>query len=290
MKNITKIDSRLRGNDGKQGGQIALIMLLVTAVALTLGLSASRRVVTETKINTDEESLKQAFNTAESGIDYYLGTGSTQYLASDSNSKAFITVNEIVGTGNTLVSTTSVPQNKRINFWLVAHDSNGNISYTDPTNYNGGVFYVCVENAFNGSIGVDYFFSETAGSLGMVGVGRTGVNMGGSIISGFPSITPANNSCVTGYKRVATFSRPGVYTDATPLLVSATPYFGSTRVLLQVSSGDSIPTQGKEIVSKGVVGDENTGVRRTVRVMDTYDFPDVFFDGLTSNGGAITSE
>ena len=273
-----------------QKGQIALIMLLVTAVALTLGLSASKRIVTETKIDTDEESLKQAFNTAESGIDYYLGTGSTEYQASDSDSKAFISTREIVGTGNTLVSTTSVPQNKRFNFWLVAHDSNGNVNYSDTSNYDGTVFYICVENAFTGSVGVDYFYSQTSGALGTVGVGRTGANLGANIISGFASISPANNSCVTGYKTVATYNRGGVYTDNTPLLVSVVPYFGSTRVMLRVGSGVSIPSQGKEIASKGIVGDENTGVRRTVRVMDTFDFPDIFFEGLTSESGVITSE
>jgi len=257
---------------------------------LTLGLSASKRIVTTTRIDSDEESLKQAFNTAESGIDYYLGTGSTEYQASDSDSKAFISVREIIGTGNTLVSTTSVPQNKRFNFWLVAHDSNGNINYSDTTNYDGSVFYVCVENAFIGSVGVDYFYSNTVASLGTVGIGRTGGNLGANIISGFANISPANNSCVPGYKRVATYTRGGVYTDNTPLLVSVVPYFGSTRVMLQVSSGESIPSQGKEIASKGIVGDENTGVRRTVRVMDTFDFPDIFFEGLTSESGDITSE
>lgn len=69
-------------------GQIALIVLLVSAITMTIGLSLSRKTVTETKIQTDQELLKQAFNTAESGVDYYLGTGKTEYTAPDEKSKA----------------------------------------------------------------------------------------------------------------------------------------------------------------------------------------------------------
>ena len=65
-------------------GQIALVILVISAIVMTIGLSVSKKTVVETKITTDEEQLKQAFNAAESGIDNYLGTGRKTFTASDS--------------------------------------------------------------------------------------------------------------------------------------------------------------------------------------------------------------
>jgi len=50
-----------------QQGQVVLMVLLASALILTLGLSASRQATVETKIDTDQEMLKKAFNAAISG-------------------------------------------------------------------------------------------------------------------------------------------------------------------------------------------------------------------------------
>ncbi|MDD2482862.1 MAG: hypothetical protein PHE71_01085 [Candidatus Shapirobacteria bacterium] len=63
--------NKIKNNQSNQG-QIAIIVLLASAILLTLGMSASRKTVTDTKVDTDEELLKEAFNTAESGINNYL--------------------------------------------------------------------------------------------------------------------------------------------------------------------------------------------------------------------------
>jgi Tfp pilus assembly protein PilX len=82
-RNIKLIDKR-------ESGQVALIVLIVSAVVLTLGLSTSKRTVTENKITTEEGLLKEAFNVAESGIEYYLSTGSTAYTDVGSSGTAYV--------------------------------------------------------------------------------------------------------------------------------------------------------------------------------------------------------
>jgi hypothetical protein len=58
----------------KQKGQVMLAILLLGTFVMTLGLTISKRTIGEIRIDTDEEMLKDAFNAAESGIDYYQKT------------------------------------------------------------------------------------------------------------------------------------------------------------------------------------------------------------------------
>ena len=57
-----------------QKGQALLIVLLVTAVALTVGLAAVSRSVTDVQISKEEEEAVRAFSAAEAGIEEVLGS------------------------------------------------------------------------------------------------------------------------------------------------------------------------------------------------------------------------
>lgn len=60
-------------------GQVMLAILLLGTFVMTLGLTISKRTIGEIRIDTDEEMLKDAFNVAESGIDYFLKTENGNY-------------------------------------------------------------------------------------------------------------------------------------------------------------------------------------------------------------------
>lgn len=55
-------------------GQVALIVLLASSLVMVVGLTISRRTVSQVKIDTNLEQYKQAFNAAESGMDLALQT------------------------------------------------------------------------------------------------------------------------------------------------------------------------------------------------------------------------
>jgi len=264
-----------------QKGQVILIVLIISALIMTIGLSLSRKAVVETKIDTDEELLKQAFNVAESGIDYYLGTGSTNYTPSDSTKKAEIYVSEIGASQTNLNFNEFYVENNPAMFWLVGHDLDGNI---DMSNYypssNVGL---CVPNSFNGSLKVDYYYINA----GNYSVNRTGYNFNSSGVgvTGYQDVhTTANNSCSSdlGLKKVDFNLGAG----NTPLLISITPIFAGAKISL---FGDAqFPSQGSEISAVGKAGDLENGVNRRVTVQNRYKVPSFLFEAITA-GNSITN-
>jgi len=56
----------------KQDGQILLVVILATVVALTVGLSAITRTVTNTRLSTEEANSQKALSAAEAGIEQLL--------------------------------------------------------------------------------------------------------------------------------------------------------------------------------------------------------------------------
>jgi hypothetical protein len=265
-----------------QRGQIALIVLIMTAVALTLGLATSKKVVTENRVNIDEEMLKEAFNTAESGIDYYLGTGKTEYSPSGSSSTAKIELNDLNRNGSLVEFEGVTTEGGRTDFWLVAHDSNGNVVLNDVSNYDGDTFDICIASGFSGSVAVDYYYQDIL--TGSYLVKRSGYNLGGSV-SGFTNVGSVTNCGDATRRVVATLS-----VLSKPLLVSVMPIGSPAKITLKTENLTVFPSQGKEIVSTAVVGDASTGVRRTIRVVNKYEVPPFMYQALSSNRGSITSQ
>lgn len=119
----------------KNKGQISIIVLLVSAVMLTLGMSMSKQESVQIKINTNDELLKKAFDAAESGINYYLGTGATNYSSPDSNSFADINTTKLSEGSDTIDFGEFVPAGNSESYWLVNHlDIGGSLG----TNYYNG--------------------------------------------------------------------------------------------------------------------------------------------------------
>lgn len=92
--------SRFHINQQYQCGQILLIIVLVMVVALTVGLAAATRSVTNLRITREEENSQKAFSAAEAGIEHVLKnrTGITDKKLSN---EAFIQKAEIRATSAT---------------------------------------------------------------------------------------------------------------------------------------------------------------------------------------------
>ncbi len=241
----------------KQSGQVVLMVLLVSALMLTVGLSVSKNTVTETKIDTDEDLLKQAFNTAESGVEYYLATGNKQY--SETNSSATVTAINIGG-GNEINSGGVVLSGQPFLFWLVNHE----VDKTIGTNmFTGSIDQICTDSNFTGGLKVDLF---TGNNL----VTRMGYNMnGGNSVNGFNQIS---GNCTDAIN----------VTDG--MLLVITPIGGNTNIV--VKGNAAFPSQGEEITS---VGQMNGGVNTKITVLNRFnEIPPFMLETITSGDSVLS--
>jgi len=251
-------------------GQIALIVLIVSTIVLTLGLSLSRKTVVETKIDTDEELLKQAFNNAESGIDYYLATGNTNYSTGEGGNSATVTATDI-GATRVLTSDGIVMRNENVYFWLVGHNqADGSINFAET--YTGSSVDVCVDSGFNGLVYLLYLYRQGAEYK----TERVGYSFGSGSGTGFVSVGSPTD-CGGGKKGV-TYNLKN-----SPILLVLSPLTGNTNI--DIKGDANFPIQGKDISAVGQAGEVSTqGVKRRVRVRRIYEVPSFFLEGITAAG------
>lgn len=239
-------------------GQISILVLLASAILLTVGLSASRKTIIDTKIDMDEELLKEAFNTAESGINNYLNIGSTVY--SDSSGGNATVSRNTIGGANSLASEGKVSAGSNQLFWLVNHNNDSTVgSSYYPSNTN---LTITVDNDFFGALKVDYYYKKGAS----YNVSRSGFNF------------HPTNSTVTGYTKISTDKYNTLNTGAfSPLLIIVTPIGGLTNIVL---SGSAIfPEQGEELTSVGTV---SSGVKTQIKTRNIYQIPSFFNEAITA--------
>jgi hypothetical protein len=242
-------------NIKKQAGQVVLMVLLASALVLTLGLSASKQATVETKIETDQELLKKAFNAAESGIEYYLGTGNTNYSGGESNGLADLAV-KIVGDSKTLSFGNMTLDGSFDYFWLVNHNEDGTLgneyynSISNPHNLN-----VCTVDRSQAKLKISYFYKS---DLGVYGV----KNVDEDTVSG----------CISNFD----------LSSGNSLLLSVIPLGKSVK--LELTGGVNFPVQGEEISSTGKV----SGVNNTVTVVNKYVVPEFLLEAVSS-GGDVTN-
>lgn len=264
MKLIKSVEKKFRS------AQVVIVVLLVSAVLMTVGLSLSKDVTTETKIDINEESLKKAFNAAESGINYYLGTGNTVYSSPDNQSTANINARPIEADGAILDFGEYVGVNDNEFYWLVNHLDNGDIG---TSYYNSATVDVC-GTGFTGSLEINYYYLSGAN----FGVSRFGYNFSSDATKKVNGFTDFVGDCVTINTNNATVS---------PILITVTPIFNGGRFYL--SGIGTFPTQGVDISSTGKVGEVSSGqVNKKLRVVQRYKIPYFLLMGVVSESSILS--
>lgn len=250
-------------------GQVALIVLIVSAVIMTVGMSLSRKTVIDTKIDTDTELAKSAFDAAESGIDYYVRTGNEVYEPDDDGvaRKADVSVTDLE-TGAQYTFETPTQNGKAEYFWLVDHDNDDEIG----TDYFNGDFEICVDSGFEGSVKVDYFYKVGAEYQ----VERFGYNFNwDDKIPGFTNISGVCGGEITGLPEES-------------ILLVLTPLYDNAIFTLKTAI--TFPAQGKDIVSTGKTGNlEVVPISRSIRMIDRYKVPAFLLEAITAEGD-VSSE
>jgi hypothetical protein len=234
-------------------GQVAIIVLLVSAVMLSLGLSMSKRETTQIKINTNDEMLKKAFDTAESGINYYLGTGGTSYASPGGDSFAKITASNI-GVGATINFGEYIPLGSSENYWLVNHLSNGDIG---TSYYLGASVDVCSSN-YSGEVEATLLYT--------IGVKR--------------SMLYIINNCVA------------VDMVGSPILLVITPVATGGKFYIESDGGVNFSAQGIDISSEGRAGtasiDAQAFVNKDINIRLRYKLPGFMTSGMVAEGSILS--
>lgn len=263
-------------------GQVALIVLMLASVVMTIGLSLSKKATVDTKMNINEELAKQAFNAAESGVDNYLGTGSVSYTSGDSSTKASVSV-ENVGNGSTVNFDQFTLVNKSVPYWLVGHDADGNVDYTNY--YHGADLKICVQNSFNGALMADYYYRDLSNNYVTK---RYGYNVNPDTVLGFTNLTLPlpQGVCMSNYREI---SIVGTLTG-TPLLLIVKPIDAGTKMYL-AGDGQIFPIQGELISSQGKAGEVETSreVSRTVGVLRLYDVLPFLTNSVVGWGSVLSN-
>ena len=249
-------------------GQISIIVLLASAVILSLGLSASKTTTIETKIDTDEQLLREAFNTAESAINNYLDIGVTKF--NSNNITADITRKDIGGNEIiTLLSEGKVLSGTNYFFWLVNHDDNGDIGVTY---YSGNELELKVDDGYDSILKVDYYYKDE--NTDTYGVSRQLYDFGTHTVDEeIKGATTINGSTTINFDLKINEA------TVNPLLLVVTPIAKATTLSL---SGTAVfPLQGEEIVSYSTT---DSGIKTQIKTRHIFQLPTFFLEAMTARG------
>jgi hypothetical protein len=242
-------------------GQIVLVVMLASAIIMTISLAMTKKAVVQTKINTDEELLKQAFNNAESGLEYYKKTKQTEYVSG--GQKLAVVVPNPGGDTKEHIGEVLRKNNPEY-LWLVGHTSEGAF---DGKYYKGNEVTVIVENKdFFGSVKIDLFYIDG----GQYKVYRTGYNF------------DETKKKVNGYTNNKSIK---IQMIGQPLLLAATPLFDDTKISFK-SETEDLPNQGEKIESTGT----KNGVKSVVSVAREFTIPPFLLDAIVAEGGVRVAQ
>jgi len=272
-------------------GQIALIVLTVMAIALTLGLSLSQRVITDLEITHEEEKSAQAFSAAEGGVEEALrildqgatvpeGYGST--IAGGLGVDNLDIQTQVVGANTEFVYPVSISPGDTVLVWLRDHDENGNVDLN--SGYDENTIDVCWE--VNAAVEVIYFYRD---SLGNDDIARFAFDpelsrRGGADGNNFADVGSSCAGLDTG-ATINDLTTGGL----TPLFLVVRPFYEETRI--GISGGAEVPVQGHEITSTGEIerGDEKVISRRLKVFREWESPPSYFYSGITSGNDVTTN-
>ena len=275
MKRINK----LRRNF--ESGQIALVVILISAITLMLGLSASRRSTIDVSIGHDEELSAKAFVAAESGLEYVLSELSAgddvdfvdPYFwpsgggSSSAGTRAEVDLSEI-GRDTSFYTQDTYAPGEVVYFWL-----------RNPTDYTQ--YYprddidICWQTGGGRSVVVHLFYVDGSS----YGVTRYAVDEdGGRRAVGNFSEPAGADKCQSGF----TGTRVDVSTGDQAVLMALMPLYKSSRWGVASTDGSDLPAQGYEIKSVGIAAN----VKRALQMNYGWPVPPFYFvDGVFSGGG-----
>ena len=234
-------------NKNYKKGQIVLVVLLVTSAVMVMGLSLSRGSVKELKIDTNEETLKQTFNAAESGVDYFL---------TRRNEVEKVTYESPVDDFKADVSKEKLKVEDMANRKVVFYEP----QFLQLNDYDGELT-IKLDDTFHGAVKVDVFYEDG-------GIERYGYNFNECSV---------DDACIEGFENNKEGEIKIIIGAGSDFLV-VSPLFEPTAVKF---SGGNFDDQGKRIISTGKSKD---GIESKVSVDEVWELPYFMLEGLVVEG------
>lgn len=273
-------------------GQIVLILVLITVVGLTIGLSLISRTITDIRISSQIEESGRAFSAAEAGVETAL-RGST---VNETRNLTF-TGAEASYRVETLGGTTSVftfpmtEVGKVQTVWLMEHNSDGTlnetVTYPVSTADNNVPIDLCwgSEADNNAALVMTLLYKDTDGQYKIAKaaydpvVSRSTNSLNGNNFNIVDET--AGGYCDGSFRFKKTINDAGEFwdyftldEDAKLLALRLQPVYQATGIGVRPTAAEVLPSQGKQIIS---LGKTETGVVRKIQVTQGYlTLPEVF--------------
>ncbi len=250
----------------KNSGQIVLILVLITVVGLTIGLSLISRTVTDVRISSQIEESGRAFSAAEAGVENALKvvnvfpTGTTKSVNLN-NATADYSVSDMGG-DSSLYSFPLVEANSSQLLWLVNHNSDGSLgtNYYDIT----GSIDICWGAAGNKSAVILSLYYETGGEYKIAKASFDSITRGNQFAIADTIGGPFCGSSYI-YKHTVNFNSDYGLSSANLIALRMTPVYENTSIGVKPTA--QLPVQGNQVNS---VGKSSTGVVRKIQVNKSY--------------------
>lgn len=269
-------------------GQVILIILLVTAVGLTIGLSLVSRTISDVKISTQVADSSRAFSAAESGIETALkgaaigGTGVINIGGASAN----YNVVKLGGDSNPLTLPNNSPGNTQ-SVWLVEHQADGSLFPTPTPLYTASSLELCwgpdkTSSDPNPIPAVEATLLYYSGGTYKIGKAAFDPSARGNNFTPASTSKPTDNFCNTGkkYEYILNLASSGTFgnsTGDTLVLLRLNPVYNTTDLVVKPAGGvgGNLPTEGKTISSTGTT---TSGVARKLTVLQGYTTLPSFMD------------
>lgn len=294
-------------------GQALLVVLLVSAVGLTIGLSLASRVTQETSLTTEIEESTRAFSAAEAGLEesaQHIGNINQTFSNTVGGGSYNVTITEAAGTDNPFKYPGKASSNQQLLVWLVGREADGSPDYADK--YSSNILTVCwgESGGSEAAMAVSFYYKRPDSdgvTITIDGddqerfyfVGRTAYDpTGGENLINNASSPPAaaSGDCDGDYAYKAGLDFSSNFTSAypyrdgtdTPLFMRLRPIVadgGKTPVALAPDTGAVLKTQGEIHTSTGTAaGGQTTKLIQFI----SHPVPPEIFDIAVYSEGALT--
>lgn len=275
-----------------QTGQVVVVVLLTTVVALAIGLSVVGRSINEISTSTNSENSTRAFSAAEAGIERALYNTSNVGVAPNStpaipgvsfSNQANATVNSAFGLPNSNSNPTleypPIGKDSVAQFWLANPDDLSSAYNGHFTLYFGKQGADYSNDSDKPAVEVHVIFKNSSGEYKSV---RSFYDSSSNRSNGFSKCTSFNDKVKTNkhdydslfYCKVTNIS--AVFSGYDSIMVRVRPLYSNLAhpIAIEPESGKSFPAQAAEFKSTGTSGNSI----RTINVLQTKSNMPFFLD------------
>ncbi|MDP1743815.1 MAG: hypothetical protein Q8L51_03430 [Candidatus Amesbacteria bacterium] len=246
-------------------GQALIVILLVLAVALTLGLAVVSRTITEVGTATTQAESSRALSKAESGVEAALsGTVNAGVTATDYSGRQ-ISISEPLAAGESST------------IFLSDHTTNGDIDFTKLNTYSSNDLYLCWGTEIGSPVAIEaslYYKEGAAYKVKRFAYDPEG--RGGFERSDAVTNCPSDHTYLY-QKHLETLPAGKI------LLRVRLLYNGDVAHYVGVSGSTPFPIQGKNIVSTATEGNTT----RKIEVFQRYPDLSPLLDSAVFSGGGL---